>query len=262
MIFLGIMVLSNCINKMKPDNVSVIRDDLHLLAELLNQYEICRNVGPIYSSAATLQEVNYTICRCRLQNLEIPFDQLPHSHPHLYYEAFLDLSIDCEFHICNFSDPSFTYPPPSLLNLQTTIRAIDTTGSLYFNCFHIDMHQPQEGDGVNKYIHPMFHFTYGGNQIVENEIERGKLFLTSTPRLVHHPLDIPLSIDFLLRNYISRERLFSLTCDPQYGEILKRCQYRIWRPYYLALAESLSQFPKGKLDSSDYAFRFNPHIIP
>ena len=111
----------------------------------------------------------------------------------------------------------------------------------YKMAWHLDKNIEAEGDGAQKYTHPLYHFQLGGKHM--EGIGTGELMLMGAPRLPHPPMDIFLSIHFVLSNYFNKEDddyfgVKNLFIDPDYNDILERAKNRMWYPYFRGLTDS------------------------
>lgn len=91
----------------------------------------------------------------------------------------------------------------------------------------------------NKYIHPEYHWTYGGKKLdtkLGEDETLGISFIVAAPRIGHPPLDVPLAIDYVLQNYVPERLIRSLRNESSYIKIMQRSQYRLWRPYAISFA--------------------------
>jgi hypothetical protein len=114
-----------------------------------------------------------------------------------------------------------------------------TTASSYKMSWHLDKHIRSDisAEGRGKgFTHPEYHFNMGGFALTkETDFDYGQVLLIDTPRLIHPPLDIVLSIDFVLKNFYGI-RVKNLTDSTQYNNIISNTKKRLWRPYYIALS--------------------------
>ncbi len=136
---------------------------------------------------------------------------------------------------------------------------IKDENSRYKISWHLDKHirNEDDSDGEGKgLVHPEYHFNMGGFGLTkDSETNYGNVLVLDAPRLMHPPLDIVLTIDFVLRNFYGT-RLMNLLKSKQYLNIVNRAKRRLWRPYFLALADSFEPTyftDKGLTIQSDYA---------
>lgn len=141
------------------------------------------------------------------------------------------------------------------INVIVKARSNETAPEGEFMCaWHLDSHPPRNSPDHNplkdNFMHPRYHWQYGGSQIMEAEnMDFGSHLLISSPRLSHLPLDIVLAIDFVLSNYYSKAWK-TLKTDQQYIQLVQESRRRFWRPY---LAWIVNNWPE---DLYDYSFPF------
>ncbi|WP_157886714.1 hypothetical protein [Hymenobacter sp. PAMC 26628] len=90
--------------------------------------------------------------------------------------------------------------------------------------------------------HPLYHVQFGSAKIGKEKealgldlVNSGNLFM-DTPRLMHHPLDLVLGIDFLLSNYLP-VAWDALQRDGHYANLCRKYQAAFWKPYIHAIAK-------------------------
>lgn len=98
--------------------------------------------------------------------------------------------------------------------------------------WHLDKGAPSDAN----FSHPMYHMNFGGASMTKRGNIFGNLLLLASPRLVHPPMDIILSCDFVVRNFYEKKNHQKLTTNPVYLEIVDRAQKRYWRPYLKTLS--------------------------
>ena len=95
-------------------------------------------------------------------------------------------------------------------------------------------------------MHPDFHLTFGGNAMKsegENEnLVFGKVLIVPSPRLPHPPMDAILGIDFIIKNFVQKDIANNIISDSQYRKAVESSQWRLWRPYILAVASHWCKF--------------------
>ena len=96
-------------------------------------------------------------------------------------------------------------------------------------------------DGQSKYLHPVYHFTFGGKLMEGSYLDNwdfGQTLVMRSPRLMHPPMDIILGIDFILTQFIARKYITDLLDKPEYKKIIQAVKQKIWKPYALAFAKN------------------------
>lgn len=124
------------------------------------------------------------------------------------------------------------------LSVDIEITGIDKEEKKHVACWHIDRHIIEDRDNPSNTIHPFFHIHFGGNKL-HNQIDRtgnyGDLLILDAPRPQFPPLDIPLSIDFILSNLYGDYRR-EIINDRIYASVIKESQKNYWKPYYYSIA--------------------------
>ncbi len=124
-------------------------------------------------------------------------------------------------------------------------------GAEYKMAWHLDKDEG-EGCGPHKYTHPLYHFQYGGKRVYG--LPTGGMMLMGAPRLPHPPMDIFLSIHFVLNNFFNKEEedfscLKDLFSDFDYLNILEKAKKRMWYPYFKGLNDQEMSHPNLNLAS-------------
>jgi len=110
--------------------------------------------------------------------------------------------------------------------------------------WHLDKHSQISSpeDKEEKFLHPEYHFTFGGTHMEDkHNIEGwdfGQTLILRSPRLMHPPMDIILGIDFILNHFIPRKYSNLILDNKQYIEITKRMKKLLWKPYAYAFAKN------------------------
>ena len=115
--------------------------------------------------------------------------------------------------------------------------------------WHLDRDLKKEGDNESLYVHPLYHFQYGGNEI-SDLVTHGHHIVLGSPRLPHPPLDGILAIDFILSNYYG-EYWTKLRHEDEYRQLVDTAQKRFWRSYSFSLASRWHR-TEPKISEWDY----------
>lgn len=102
-----------------------------------------------------------------------------------------------------------------------------------FFCWHLDKETNTDGN----LSHPYYHFHAGGNLLHHRDI--GDLLMLSSPRIPHPPMDIFLSIHFIICNFFYSKDFIQqkkILLDDDYIMIIERAQKRILDPYFSTLS--------------------------
>jgi hypothetical protein len=105
--------------------------------------------------------------------------------------------------------------------------------------WHLDLDSTDEDKKKEDRItHPLFHLNFGGKNMKSGEY--GQLICFDSPRVVHHPMDVILAIDFILRNFYLEIDHEEITSQPWYKEILRFSSEKYLRPYYQDIFDNIS----------------------
>lgn len=127
------------------------------------------------------------------------------------------------------------FDPLESLGVNIMIDANYCNGSdvLDASCsWHLDRGAPT--DAV--FSHPMYHMNFGGSSMVKQGNVYGKLLLLTSPRIIHPPMDIILSCDFIIRNFYTKKNHIKITQLPAYKSLLESAKTRYWKPYTKAFS--------------------------
>lgn len=226
------------------DNKEIISDELYHLAALLSDARICQDTSAINTAAyhclhySNEQEWTYQINRLVFELDYPPGGTLPHGNLK-NLQLIFTISIKGKYitdfkNICN---------PFTALTFDLELDCLDENDQPLFSCWHLDKHISVLGNNPPKFTHPEYHFTFGGNKMVEKNLSYGSLFLPPAPRLSYPPMDGVLGIDFILRNYYEKIMVEEILNDPAYIRLVSQAQYRFWRPFSISFASKWFSFP-------------------
>jgi hypothetical protein len=159
--------------------------------------------------------------------------------------AKLMLSVQCDCSISN-SHGSTIIDPVKELNSKIVVQFEykDETKPegirVLQSSWHLDKHDSKKKTSSS---HPLYHYEFGGSELTKTEgFDFGDLILIDSPRIMHPPMDLVLSIDFVIKNYYDYKVHKSLTEQEAYKNYIKNAKYRLWRPYALMLASHFHDF--------------------
>ena len=117
------------------------------------------------------------------------------------------------------------------------------------NCaWHLDKGAPQGAE----FSHPLYHLNFGGSNMTKQGDVFGKLLLLAAPRIIHPPMDIILSCDFIIRNFYGKAKHEKITKKPEYIRLIERAHRRYWKPYYNAMLSHWLESDKGKIENPSF----------
>ena len=210
-----------------------ISDDLEQLAELLNDYGLCKDTSSLYQASNLRYDTVGNNWKYYI-NIPITINTVPaHIRP-IEVEC---LEINFSIQVMGvFLEEDMIENPIADLNFDIVIRGLSDKGE-HIATWHLDKHIGQEGDGKSRFIHPEYHFSFGGNKMWEQNLDYGNVLIHPSPRLPHPPMDAVLGVDFILRNFVDKDDIQRLISTPEYRAIVRNSQRRLWKPYMLASAK-------------------------
>jgi hypothetical protein len=216
------------------DSKEVIKGDLDLLSSLLLKHEICTDTSPLQKAIGHIySNSSETAWECKISDLIFPLN--PHQHMVPHDAEFLELYLSMDLKGIYASDSLVN--PLTLMEFNIVVAGYNKQAEDLLAAWHFDKHEFGEDDNETTYIHPEYHFTYGGRKMWNRtDLSWGASLILPTPRFVHPPLDAILGIDFVLGNYIEKDKCHKITKLPEYKKMIYRSQLRMWRPYYLSIS--------------------------
>jgi hypothetical protein len=126
--------------------------------------------------------------------------------------------------------------------------------------WHLDRDIPPEKGKVQQFMHPCYHFHFGGRSTWDSALDFGATLLLEAPRLAFPPLDGILAVDYVLTNYYGHSHL-KFREGGSYQKLVRAAQDRCWRPYVRALA---SRWPAYAMEAEEpwLPTKIWPQIVP
>lgn len=220
---------------MLEDNKDVIKADLELISDLLVRNGICEDPSPIQKAIGhSYKHSKDESWEYKIVNLKFILDTFSHVIPQGADLLELYLSMDLK----GLYTSNKALNPLLDMQLNIVIQGLNKEGDDLLASWHFDKHDPDDDDEESKFLHPEYHFTYGGRKMwgYTTTLNWGASLILPTPRFHYPPLDGILGIDFVLSNYIKKDRRNKITKLPEYKKMIRRSQERIWKPYYLSIS--------------------------
>lgn len=169
----------------------------------------------------------------RVQNLELIFDM----KICMDFKSFTDLQDP-------FSDFAF--------NIKIFGNEESDLETKLVYTLHFDKH-----DGSSSPMpHPSYHFQLGGRELKDNITDYGQALFLDSPRIMHHPMEFILGIDFVLSNFFPKI-WNDIKKSPDYFDTIKKYQQYFMQPYYQSIANSFD----NKLPQNWNAQKIYPQLI-
>ena len=145
--------------------------------------------------------------------------------------GILELEFDLKLHgsfqnLVDGKDPFESY------GLNITIFGLsESYGNILVNAIHLDRHDGTQSNAV----HPYYHFQFGGNKLKEHVKEYGQVLILDSPRIMYHPMEFILTVDFIVSNFLP-ETWEKLKKENVYITILREIQKLFVGPYFRSIA--------------------------
>lgn len=144
-------------------------------------------------------------------------------------------------------DTSNSIDPLTHVELSVNILGRNEENKNLICAWHFDRHISENDDNEPLEPHPLYHFQFGGRSIHnldDNEdYDFGSSLFMESPRLFHPPLNLILSINFLIAQFYS-DKWKNLKLESDYRRIVKREQNEYWAPFFSKLSSFLDK-PKS-----------------
>ncbi|MCT7493882.1 hypothetical protein [Aliarcobacter cryaerophilus] len=207
--------------------------DIETLIQILNkEYKTCPNSNQILDITRQIKknkELDY-----KLKPLEFIFINNPSHLSHTNIEnlrLFFSINIKGKY-----KDITELKDPLTLLELNIWITGVNKNNksSNPFYSIHFDRHI--EGGNKSDDVHPIYHFQFGGKKIKEKNIDKGQALFMDAPRIMYHPIDIFLGVDFVLSNFFP---LIWIKCkkDGRYINLIRKYQKYFVYPYFKTISQ-------------------------
>lgn len=208
------------------------------LAQMLKKAGVCHNPSPIIMEAGKIYGPGSPY---HIQKLKLEFETIPpHSFPNdlLYIEVIIDVDF-----CLNDIDENNIGAAISNCSFNILFQGIGENKTYYFP-MHLDYEVNKENKEKWLFIHPECHLTYGGDFLKYKDT--GDILILPTPRIPYLPMDFFLGVDFILSNFMPRDKYFDCFMgDPEYRSMMQQSQNNIWRPYVLSIAHHWCKFTGG-----------------
>ncbi|MEM9299106.1 MAG: hypothetical protein AAGA64_12055 [Bacteroidota bacterium] len=187
-------------------------------------------------------------------------------------ELIYDISVKLSITLRGGAKSLDIYDPLSALNISIVVGGeylYKDEQNEVIQSWHLDKNTGNKDHKKSNFVHPEYHMHFGGDQMVsKNELHFGDLLLLESPRFAQLPLDLPLAIDFVIRNFYEKEKNQKLLKNKIYKDVLANSQRFFWRPYFLGVAQHWLEKKNNRwadidnlnIDNALKSVKLNPHI--
>lgn len=151
------------------------------------------------------------------------------------FEVYLNILLSEHSH-----EDDITIDPLTSLGVSIKVKGEYTKGSEDIKTVVCSWHLDRDSPVNSTYCHPLYHLNFGGDHMTSYALAEpnyfGNLLLMPNPRIIHPPMDLILSCDFIIRNFYKKSTHKSITELPAYRAIFNRAAKRYWASYAFAFA--------------------------
>lgn len=224
---------------MSKETDNDIGTDLCKLAVLLIRHGLCQNVAPLQNAGQSCISKSTSLkWMYNLDKIVFEADEVGGRLPIDAEDISVSLSIKKIEGVYSTSGEIINPLSQLFFDIEIDCYRLNSETSevegLYAS-WHLDKHLTTPGDGKTKYSHPLYHFTFGGNKMEEKALMYGNALIMPSPRFTYPPMDAILGIDFILQNYLSKDKISKLIIDPEYIQVVRNSQVRLWKPFFTSL---------------------------
>lgn len=233
--------------------------ELEQFAAVIRKLGIC-DPHPLETAAKQLKDSNYTpkidvsddvnyeYWGYSVGDLVFYFTDLPrHTHPTTTTNLSLTLSVRLIADISDFEKIKDPYKHLEVNIVVAGSRQRDGKTIELITSYHLDRHLVKKGDAEPEAAHPIYHFQFGGRKLNKTLKDFGNALILDSPRIVHYPMDLILSIDFVLSNFFPNKWRLCRK-DGDYINIVRQCQHLFWKPYAYAKAYNWKPYSEIGID--------------
>ncbi|PMK16018.1 hypothetical protein [Vibrio splendidus] len=232
-----------------------ISEYLEELGDILEKNKFIKDTGPLRKSRTQFQKdpSKYSVTGLEFKTAVGEFVRGG------VWDSELDIKMSADIEVTG--DFEFSNASKMVVNIEYS--CLDESGAKECKgCWHMDYHVMP---GAPAYMHPDFHLHHGGRKI-NSLVDYGELVILDNPRVMHHPLDVFLAIDFIITNFYPEKEWKKLRADNRYKNIMFKAQTSWWKPYYEQLASYWSHHATAKKVGAskkvvDDAKKLNPQLL-
>ncbi|MDB4257266.1 hypothetical protein N9818_00265 [Arcobacteraceae bacterium] len=131
------------------------------------------------------------------------------------------------------------------MNIIVKGKNKNNSSSKLIYAIHFDKHNIEQS---SHQAHPVYHFQFGGNRLNEDENQQptnlihGQALFLDAPRIMHHPMELILGLDFILSNFFPTiwNKIKNIK---SYRRILNKYQKDFILPYFKSIVDHFDDTP-------------------
>lgn len=243
--------------KLQERENKIIGEDLCKFVQLLVDTEICGDIGEFYAAGQQCAKNATETTWGYASSVNINIDSMGSTLPNDTIDLKLKFSISIKGKTKN---TEVLYDPIEELFFDIEVMGISKSNGNVFCSWHLDRHQPKNSDKLEHYSHPKYHFSFGGKKAEETDFY-GSTLILPTPRFIYPPMDAVLGIDFIVQNYIHKNKRQALVTHSDYNSIVKKSQERLWKPFFNCILSNWQEPNKLSVEDDFHYAKLLPLII-
>ena len=234
-------------------------NELRVIADVLRESNLVRDPSPLFSAASTCTRSNPDRDQWEYECTGLLF-VVDNEHLSKYKNTIpgnlREVEIELNVRARGRCRERFSCDDPfDALEVDCKMETYVQEG-LFVCAWHLDRNQGDADEASRHFVHPCYHFQFGGRRLPK-ELGYGQFLFVEPPRLAHPPLDAILAVDFILTNYFPNTWQKLRSENQSYRRVIEEAQHRCWRPYATTTA---SRWASG--DPPWTAETIWPQLIP
>lgn len=216
----------------KDEYIIGLLADIQIIATILESFQI--STSSIYGAMSDIRK-NSSVVGYILKPMIFNFDnnlKYPKVKSHKdieNLELYFDMKVNMDFDLFQQNKDPFR---EFLFNIKIFGNTTENPETKLVYTLHFDKH-----DGSKSPMpHPNYHFQLGGRELKDNITDYGQALFLDSPRIMHHPMELILSIDFILSNFFPLIWQ-NIRKSPDYCDVLRKYQEQFIKPYFKSLVE-------------------------
>jgi hypothetical protein len=186
-------------------------------------------------------EIDYSFWGYSIDSFEIPFNRIPH---HMKPEGLNPVSAYISIDVIGSTQSwGKIVDPFKKLEFNIELAGCTPKNTNHRMCYHIDRHI--ESNSTEP--HPIYHLHFGGNRMNFNEVEIGDIIFLDYPRVMFHPIEIILGLDFVLSNFFP-DYWNDLQRKSDYNSLINDYYKALVKPFAHTLASKWTGYDPSSID--------------
>ncbi len=236
----------------KAEYIVELLEDIQKIATLLETKGI--DTSSIYTMISNLRS-NHPHVNYKLKPMKFDFENSLKYPKVKSHKKVQNLELIFDMKIC-MDFKSFTDLQDPFSDFAFNIKIFGNEESDLETKLVYTLHFDKHDGSSSPMPHPCYHFQLGGRELKDNITDYGQALFLDSPRIMHHPMEFILGIDFVLSNFFP-EIWHDIKRSPDYFDTIKKYQKQFIQPYFQSIANSFN----SKLPQNWNAQEIYPQLI-